>query len=347
MTINIYNTHTLLGAVEKAGIKFDPLFLRLFFKRSYYSRTKKIILDLIPVDTPMALYCAPKIKGQIIDAEGYETKVFTPPYTKPKHEVDLDRVLTRKAGDSPFNPQSSPEDNRDAIIMDNLALEEKAINQLEEFQAVEAVLHGKIEASSDKHEKVVINMGRSANNNITLTGDDCWSALDVDSHDPDDDIEEWAMSADGAINLIIMDRLAWSSYKSFQAVKDRQNQRRGTNSALETGLKDLGMAVSYKGETGTGVHVLVYEGEYIDEDGVTQNYMPENTVVLGHTAIEGLRLYGLIQNSKAVKEGLAEASRYPRHWIEDGDPVGEYTQTESAPAMYLPKPDQFVVITVD
>jgi len=343
----LYTSIKLLGAIKKAGIKFDPLFLRLFFPRVITFDTKEIMLDKVPSDTPIAAYCSPKIKGEISEADGYTTNTFIPPYTKPKHEVELDRLLTRLPGESPINGGNTPESRRNSVIMDNLNKEEEAIVQLEEFQAVQAVLYGKITAASAKHPEVVISMGRSESNNITLTGSATWSSLDKATYDPDDDIETWALNADGAINIVIMDRLAWSLYKSFDAVKERLNQRRGSNTSLETGLKDLGMSVSYKGESGSGVHILVSESEYLKADKTTGKFLPSNTVVLGHTSIEGLRLYGLIQNSQAVKEGLSVATRYPRNWQEKGDPVAEYTQTESAPAMFLPKPNQFVVVTVD
>lgn len=343
-----FDTHTLLGAIKKAGIKFDPLFLRLFFPHVYTFATKKIMLDRIPVDTPMALYCAPKVAGKIVDDQGFETDYIEPPYIKPKHEVDLERELKRRPGESPVDSPMSPEDRREAIIMENLALEEKAITQREEFQAVEAVISGKITAKSARHPELVIDMGRNPANNITLTGAARWSQQDKKTFNPDDQIEEWSEKADGAIDLIVMDKKSYALYRSFEAIKNNLDSRRGSKSELEIGLKDLGKAVSYKGTTGTGVHIIVYSGEYIPESGGTkQKYMPDNTVVMGHTAVEGLRLYGSIQNQKAIKDGLSKTSRYPRNWLEEGDPSGEYTQTETAPAMFLTHPNEFVVAVVD
>lgn len=345
----IYEPHELLGAVEIAGINFDPLYLALFFPNVYEFGKKTILLDEIPADTPIALYCAPKVKGKIIDSAGYETRSITPPYVKPKHEVELERTLKRKAGESPVNSTVTPQERHESIVMDNLAVEERAIVQLEEYQAVEAVVTGQIVASSPEHPEVVINMGRRAENNIVLTGSAVWSLCDKTTHDPDDDIDKWSEKSDGETNIVIMDKSAYALYKSFKAIKERTKKESGSNTDLELGLKDLGKAVSYKGQTGSGIDIVVYSGEYQKTDGTKAKYQPLNTIVLGHTSLEGLRLYAVIQNRKAIKTGMQVASRFAHHWEETGDPSNEYTQTESAPTMFLPKNvvNSFVSVVVD
>lgn len=39
----------------------------------------------------------------------------------------------------------------------------------------------------------------------------------------------------------------WKKYRSFRAIKEALDTRRGSNSELETALKDLGDSVSFKG----------------------------------------------------------------------------------------------------
>ncbi|QXM18751.1 major capsid protein [Vibrio phage ST2-1pr] len=345
----MYEPIELLGAVEKTTIKSSELYLMLFFPHIFTFDKKTILLDEIPADTPMALYCAPKVKGRIIEAEGFETRSITPPYVKPKHEVELDRVLKRLPGESQINSNLGPDERYDAVIMDNMAKEEKAIRQLEEYQAVEAVTTGRIVATSDDHPELVIDMGRRSDNHITLIGAAMWKNQDIATYNPDDDIEKWAEESDGAINVIIMDKATYASYRSFKVIQERNKTNSGSNTSLEIGLKDLGAAVSYKGQTGTGIDIIVYSGEYKQEGGSKKDYQPANTLVMGHTSLEGLRLYAVIQDRKAVKEGMHVASRYPRNWEEDGDPSSEYTQTQSAPAMFLPANvvNNFVVVKVN
>jgi hypothetical protein len=42
------------------------------------------------------------------------------------------------------------------------------------------------------------------------------------------------------VNIIVFDPKGWALFRSFDAVKEKLDTRRGSNSELETALKDLG-----------------------------------------------------------------------------------------------------------
>jgi len=88
-------------------------------------------------------------------------------------------------------------------------------------------------------------MGRSAANNITQSGGTEWSKRDKSTYDPTDDIEAYALNASGVVNIIVFDPKGWALFRSFKAVKEKLDTRRGSHSELETAVKDLGKAVSY------------------------------------------------------------------------------------------------------
>ncbi|EJB4002370.1 major capsid protein, partial [Escherichia coli] len=127
--------------------------------------------------------------------------------------------------------------------------------------------------------------------------------------------------------------------------REKLDTRRGSKSELETALKDLGSVVSFKGYYGD-LAIMVAKTTYVDENGDEQRYLPEGTLILGNTQVEGVRCYGAIQDNQALSEGITSAIRYPKHWLEVGDPGCEYTMTQSAPLMVLPDPDAFVVVQV-
>ena len=64
------------------------------------------------------------------------------------------------------------------------------------------------------------------------------------------------------------------------------------------------------------------------------------------TKNRGLRTYGAIQDEDALKEGIYEATRYPKVWTTTGDPAVTQTMTQSAPAMVLTDADAFVVVKI-
>ncbi|STK03761.1 phage major head protein (major coat protein) [Escherichia coli] len=78
--------------------KFDPLFLRLFFRESYPFTTEKVYLSQIPGLVNMALYVSPIVSGEVIRSRGGSTSEFTPGYVKPKHEVNPQMTLPSPAG---------------------------------------------------------------------------------------------------------------------------------------------------------------------------------------------------------------------------------------------------------
>lgn len=339
------DTYTMreLLAVTTQTFKFDPLFLRLFFRETYTFQSEEVFLDKIPGNVAMAVYCAPLVTGKVDHTRGAKTTSFKPGYTKPKHTVNPGQLIKRMPGENPAQPMTLAE-RRDAIIMQNLQDEELSIKQLEEYQAVQMVLFGKYTLTSEMFPTQLIDMQRSPTNNITQSGGTAWSTQDKETFDPTEDIDRYADNASGAIDIMVLDGQAWTLLNSFKRFREKLDTRRGSNSQLETALKDLGQAVSYKGYYGD-VAIVVYKGQYVDPDSKTkEKYMPDMTIVLGNTQARGFRTYGAIQDIIAVQEGLAEGTRFPRNWIEPGDPAIEQTMTQSAPAMVSADPDAFVIV---
>ncbi|ELT0298146.1 major capsid protein, partial [Escherichia coli] len=185
--MSMYTTAQLLAANEQK-FKFDPLFLRLFFRESYPFTTEKVYLSQIPGLVNMALYVSPIVSGEVIRSRGGSTSEFTPGYVKPKHEVNPQMTLRRLPDEDPQN-LADPAYRRRRIIMQNMRDEELAIAQVEEMQAVSAVLKGKYTMTGEAFDPVEVDMGRSEENNITQSGGTEWSKRDKSTYDPTDDIE--------------------------------------------------------------------------------------------------------------------------------------------------------------
>ncbi|GAA03225.1 major capsid protein [Photobacterium leiognathi] len=343
--MDLFTSHQLLLAVHEAGIRRDNFFKRVFFRERYTFTTKKVDLDMIPNRTKIAAYCSPMIGAVVDRQQGYSASSFLPAYVKSKHAVDPSMTVMRLPGESYAKPKS-PSERQNALVMQNLEQEEDAISQREELMCAEMVLTGKTIIDGPYVEEAFeIDAGRRPENNIVLSGAAKWDVADPDTYNPCADIDEWASKADGLIDIIAMDKQAWAKINKFKKFNDKLETRRGSASHLETALKDLGSAVSIKGVLGDVVIVVIDE-EFIDRKGKTQKIMPANTLVMGHTGARGACLYGSIQDLNAQQEGLDEAERYCRDWVEGNDPAVRYTKTESAPAMFLVDVNHFVVVKV-
>ncbi|GDX06645.1 major capsid protein [Buttiauxella sp. A111] len=338
--MSIYTTSKLL-AVTRKNFKFQQVFLSLFFRETYEFATQKVDLAEIPGDVNMALYVSPMVSGKVERTRGGLMKQFEPGYVKPKHELNPGMTPRRLPDEDP-TALNDPSYRRKRLILQNLKDEELAIQQVEEKQCIDAVLHGKYTMTGEQFSPVEVDMQRSPNNNIIQVGPAAWSAQNKDTFDPTNDIESYALNASGVIDLIVFDQQGWALFRSFKKVQDKLDTRRGSNSELETACKDLGKIVSYKGSFGD-VAIVVYNGQLI-VDGVKEKALPDNTMILGNTLARGIRTYGAIRDAVAQKEGIDRGSRYPRNWLEVGDPAVEFTMTQSAPLMLLPDPDEFVSV---
>ncbi|MDI0656700.1 major capsid protein [Escherichia coli] len=307
------------------------MFLELFFRRTVNFHTEEVMLDKITGKTPVAAYVSPVVEGKVLRHRGGETRVLRPGYVKPKHEFNYQQAVERLPGEDPAQ-LNDPAYRRLRIITDNLKQEEHAIVQVEEMQAVNAVLYGKYTMEGDQFEKIEVDFGRSTKNNITQGSGKEWSKQDRDTFDPTHDLDLYCDQASGLVNIAIMDGTVWRLLN-------------GSNSQLETAVKDLGAVVSFKGYYGD-LAIVVAKTSYVAEDGTEKRYLPEGSLVLGNTAAEGIRCYGAIQDAQALSEGVVASSRYPKHWLTVGDPAREFTMTQSAPLMVLPDPDEFVVVQV-
>ncbi len=124
-------------------------------------------------------------------------------------------------------------------------------------------------------------------------------------------------TASGLVNIAIMDGTVWRLLNGFKLFREKLDTRRGSNSQLETAVKDLGAVVSFKGVLRRSGHcggenVLYSRRRYrktLSSDGM---------LVLGNTAADGIRCYGAIQDAQALSEGVVASSRYPKHWLTVG-----------------------------
>lgn len=217
--MGLFTTRQLLGYTEQK-VKFRALFLELFFRRTVTFHTQEVMLDKITGKTPVAAYVSPVVSGKVLRSRGGETRVLRPGYVKPKHRLDYQQAVERLPGEDPAR-LNDPAYRRLRILTDNLKQEEQAIVQVEEMQAVSAVLQGKYTMSGEQFETVEVDFGRSAANNITQADGREWSKQNVDTFDPTHDLDAYCDFASGTINIAIMDGTVWRMLNGFKLFREK------------------------------------------------------------------------------------------------------------------------------
>lgn len=333
-----------VASAEDIQKKLRTLFTDLFFSREVLFETRDILLDVVDdPNIPIAAFCAPMVGSRVARDEGYSTQTIRPGYMKPKSSIDPNKLATRPAGVSP--EEFGTAKTRNYMVKQAMLKQALAIRARIEWLAVQAVTTGKNVIEGDGIERYELDWGMNIDNLIVQAGPAAWSARDKATFDPNDDIEAYAETAEGPINVIIMGSKVWRTYRSFKAVKDMLDTRRGSNSKLETALQDLGESVSFKGYVGD-VAILVYTGRYLNEDGTEEYFLDPNVMVMGNTSLQGIVAYGGMQDSELVRQGITQARMAPKNYIIPGDPAIEYVQTHSAPQPIPARINRFITVHV-
>lgn len=337
-----YDTNTLLG-VKEIQPKFTGLFMAMFFPQVVTFNTEEVAFDKIRKGVRLAPFVAPMVSGKARRERGGQTTTFKPAYVKPTDVVKPGRLLKRRRGEQ-LNGSLSPAERHDAVVGEILMDHEQEIVHREEWMCSRGVLTGEVVVQGEGYdEPMVIDYGRSAENQITLVGAAKWDTVDPETYDPADDIEDWAANTTGSTGVIVMDKLAWRLFSKFKAVKDKLDTRRGSTSQLELGPQ-VEAQVMRKGFYGE-YEIIVYTGQFEDGDGNKESFMPEYTVLIAPAVSDNVMAYGGIQDAKANADGIVEATRYPSNWFTD-NPSVEWLQTQSAPLPVIFDADAFAVITV-
>lgn len=334
---NVYDTDTLVGVVEGLD-PFTPFLLHMFYPSMVTFETSKIDFDAVSEDTTLAPFVSPMVAGKANKAAGGELRSFKPAYVKPKDVVDPERVLKRRPGEA-IGGKLSPAQRRDAIVVDILDGHRKKISRREEWMAAQELLTGKVVVSGEDYPAAEVDFKRAAGNTVVLAGQAVWS--DTVNADPLGDIESWNDIAEAPITDLVMDSKAFKLFIKFDAVKELMESRRGSESNIELAPGNEKW-VQYKGMVGS-YRVWVYKGYYTDDADSKQNFLPDNTVIAGSSAVDGVRAYGAILDGRA---GYQAMDVFPKNWVQE-DPAVEYVMTQSAPLPIPARPNASLAITVD
>ncbi|MGE0456416.1 MAG: major capsid protein [Vicinamibacterales bacterium] len=344
MSIGLYTTDQLLGVLQSLANPPITFFRDRWFTQETQSTDESIHFDVIDKKRRLAPYVSPLVQGKVMQHRGFSTKVFQPAYVKPKHILNPNEMLKRRAGE-PFGGSLTPEQRRDAALVNALEEQDQAIEMLEEVQCSEALRTGKITVAGDGYGTVSIDFGRHADLTVALTGGDRWGQTGVK---PLANIETWAGmvrdKSDGAIvRDVVLGTTAWALLKASlteQERKDLFDSLRGSRSSIELGPR-LAEKVQFQGQIGE-YSFWTYKDTYQNASGTDVEIMPVKEVVLLSSSVEGIRAYGAIRDVREMRA----VRRFPKNW-EEQDPSVEYLMTQSSFLMVPLRPNATLGATVD
>lgn len=348
MSYTPYSTHEMLGVIRKAP-KPSNFWLNLLFRQQVNFTSQFIDFDKIDKGRRLAPFVAPTVQGKPMKSEGYNTRRFAPAYVKPKHVVDPERIITRRAGE-PYTGNLSPAGRRDAIVGDIMVEQRDMIMRRWEVMAAEAAINGAVTVEGEDYPTQYIEFGRDPNNTVTLSGTDLWS--DTANSDPFKDLEDWSLDMARSSGYPVTDWvMGTNAYRALinhpKAEKQLDtNVKNSSQIMLDLGINQAdenGAIIQLKGTLGSGIRVWVYSDIYEDDQGNQVEIMDQNAVVgLNPAGVEGVRCFGAIMDARAGYQAL---DIFPKTWMNE-DPSVEYAMSQSAPLMVPRRPNATFKATV-
>lgn len=340
MAIDIYSTAYLNRLIAELA-PVPSVFLNLFFPEVLVHDTEEVYFDKVKDKPRLTPFVHPLHQGKIVDSIGYETRSVKPAYVKDLRVHNPLKALKRRAGE-PLLGNLSPAERQRLNLIADMADQDRMLARRMEVMAIEAIRDGKATIIGEGFNAVV-DFGRDASLNVNLAGAAKWDA--ATSPDIIQQLEDWSgmiADFDGMVEVVVMDRKAWALFRKNEQVRKLLDIRRGDSSTLRLDPK-LAMQVGaqYKGSLGE-FEIWVYSGTYIDPaDGQTKPYIPDNTVILAGSRVEGVRHYGAIMDVDV----LQARERYVTSWTER-NPSRRMLSLESAPLLVPYRPNASMKVKV-
>lgn len=330
--INQYVRRTLAGVVKL----YRPVktFVKdTFFTGRVYSDNEYIDIDVKINGQELSPIVNPIQEGVVVENEGFETKSFKPPYSKPKKAIKPKDFMARDPGTSLYskvNPKALVKK-----VKELYEAMEQSIQRREEVMSCEALQHGKITILNKSGVAIFqIDYLMPASHKVTLVGTDKWT--DYENSDPLADLREWGMviNDDTGENpdKVVLGKNVATIFINHPKVKAELDTRRVEGSSIKISKYKSG--VRYLGYISGVGEIWSYAQKYTDSDGTRKSMFEENRVVYGCSESANKFGYAAIQD---LEISFGDHERFAKEWYQS-DPSVFWIMLQSAglPVFSLP-----------
>lgn len=297
MPFNIYDTHTLYGAIQL--MKSQTRFLKeRYFPTTGVFATNDILVDIRDAQNKLAPFVVRKKHGETYDRIGYKTNQYTPPYIAPRMAITIDDIERRGFGEALYT-QMTPEERAMQYIRDDVETLDKMITRREELMCAEIMFNGKLTMQqyaddNDAPIEAELKYYEGSSNPAIYTPSSKW---DTSSAKIVEDIATMVRMLrrieNGATDLIVGADVA-NVMLANEDIRKLLDNRRFFAGEVNPQLSEWGVeALGYINTTGNAIGVYCYDFYYTDSAGNSQPFIPAKKVVL--TAPNaGQTLYGAV-----------------------------------------------------
>lgn len=329
MTITNADTRTLIGAVSVIH-RPASFYLDRYFSQIMEFETETLDFDVISGGRTIAPYVHPDLPAKHVRTGGFKTHSFRPPYIKLLESVKPGQALRRRAGEA-YNGEMSPGDRLDALTLDALVEQRRAILRRKEAMAVEAIDTGSIVCEGEEYARKVVDFDRDPSLSQALSGAGRWGEAGVRPLKSIKDTATAIQKLTGVLSTdVIFDPLAGEIFQQDDEVKELLDIRRQASGQIELGPVVPISDAQPIGSIGV-FNFFIYQDYYTKVDGTDGQLLPDYTTHICSPAIDGVQAQGAIQDADL---GLVSAEIAHTAWNEK-NPSARQAMSQSAP---LPVP---------
>lgn len=340
--VDLYTPRTLAEVVKTT----PPVrtFLRdRFFTNVKTFPTKRVDIDIVKGNRKMAAFIHPMVGGEIVQAEGYETKSYAPPLINPATISTADQLLERLPGEDMYSGKTPADRAAEKLIEEYNQLNDMTTRR-EEWMAAQVLTTGQLKVKG-KGVDEVIDFGLT--NKITLASTKKWGASAADIWG---NLKDWKqqVSRNGFANanMVIMGKAAADAFMADATVAKLLDNRRIEIGAIKP--EEMEGGLTYYGHLNLpGVDIYGYDEVYLDDEtGETKPLIPDNVVLMIPSAASFMRAYGLCTYlDDAGAWHRAETDRLLRTYVEHR-PDRRFIELQTHPLLIPDKIDSWFVATV-
>ena len=340
--VDLYTPRTLAEVVKTT----PPVrtFLRdRFFTNVKTFPTKRVDIDIVKGNRKMAAFIHPMVGGEIVQAEGYETKSYAPPLINPATISTADQLLERLPGEDMYSGKTPADRAAEKLIEEYNQLNDMTTRR-EEWMAAQVLTTGQLKVKG-KGVDEVIDFGLT--NKTTLESTKKWGASAADIWG---NLKDWKqqVSRNGFANanMVIMGKAAADAFMADATVAKLLDNRRIEIGAIKP--EEMEGGLTYYGHLNLpGVDIYGYDEVYLDDEtGETKPLIPDNVVLMIPSAASFMRAYGLCTYlDDAGAWHRAETDRLLRTYVEHR-PDRRFIELQTHPLLIPDKIDSWFAATV-
>lgn len=319
-------TRKLIGAL-KIIPPADRWLTDRYFSNRVVSDSDTVEVEVVKRGRRMASFVNPRSQAKTVERVGSEIRFFRPPYIKEKKEITPDDKLLKRFGETVYDV--APEERLAEVRAEELDELRTRIDRRIEWMCAKALFEGKVVVVGEG-VNAEIDFGRSAANDITLSGAQRWGQSGMD-------VRATFLSAARPIrddglrpDDVILGSDAVEALLANQRVRDLLDNRR--TEAGQLTLTNLPSNVEYIGNL-FGLELYAYHEVFVDDDtNTSEPLVPAKEILVASRGAMTRLCFGVIQDLRSN----AAVEYFPKTYQTE-DPSAEWIMLQSAP---LPVPMQ-------